>query len=344
MDHKLDASKKLLLRAAQRIRSCLYQAQIDFADVSLPDHTWNECQAIFGRIRLARGRGWHDAAAALNWHLSLHLAQCLEQLKEVYRRTNSDRPSVAIASVRDIFADLSALVDEFEDVAIVLSDTLVAVTTAPVLLEGTALGRFQVRLYCERIGMAHPFDVVALAPNPAHSSQDTTHPHVVDERLCEGDGKLPIARALREGRLFDFFQIVNRLLNTYNASSAYVSLSEWNGSACVDCGLVILPDDERTCYGCEGVLCESCALTCGRCDAGCCSECSRRCGSCGEELCRGCAQECEDCRRPFCEPCLSQCDLCPDCQEKDHAQSIPVAEAPHLQTAAAPAPDSLPEN
>ena len=41
-------------------------------------------------------------------------------------------------------------------------------------------------------------------------------------------------RALRAGRLLDFFQIVSRILETYNSGSAYVSLSHWNGSPCAD--------------------------------------------------------------------------------------------------------------
>ena len=271
--------------------------------------------------------------------LSIPVAQCAESLKESFQRLTSNRPSFVVPTVRDIFADLVALVEEFDDVSIVLSERLVAVTTAPVVLEGLALGRFQVRLDWGRIGTAHPYDVVALTPNPARSSEDTTHPHVMDERLCEGDGKVPITRALREGRLLDFFHIVNSLLNNYNPSSAYVALSDWEGSTCVDCGDMIQADDERNCDACGGIVCGSCFVACEGCEAYCCCECSRRCESCGDDLCRCCVRECKNCgRSAFCQTCLSETDLCPDCQETANEPSEPDPQRQSSQIAEAAAP------
>jgi hypothetical protein len=339
MNPTLDANKKLLLRAADRIRGCLHQAQIQSVEVELPEHHWNECETILRRIRLAQSRGWHHATAALAESLRYPLSQCLEGLSNLCRQHASARPSPPLAAVREIFNDLESLADEFDDLTIDLSEPVLSVTTAPIVLEDIRLGRFQVRLHWGRIGMAHPYEVLALEPNPASSSEGTTHPHIVDERLCEGDGKLPIARALHQGRLFDFFQIVNRVLNTYNPSSAYVALSDWEGRGCSDCGEVVDPDDERTCGMCEVTLCGNCALTCERCEAPCCYECSSRCESCGQNLCRGCAHECEDCHRLLCEPCLSESDLCPDCQETAHEQSLsdPQPQASQTATASAPA-------
>jgi hypothetical protein len=339
MPQQHNASKTLLIRAAERIRDHLLPTQIGSADIFLPEHEWNQCEAILRRIRLAHSRGWRAAAASVTEELSIRVAQCAESLKEIFERLTSNRPSFVVPAVRDIFADLVALVEEFDDVSIVLSERLVAVTTAPVVLEGLALGRFQVRLDWGRIGTAHPYDIVALTPNPPRSSEDTVHPHVIDERLCEGDGKVPIARALREGRLLDFFHIVNSLLNNYNPSSAYVALSDWEGSTCVDCGDIIQADDERNCDACEGVLCGSCVVACEGCDAHCCCECTRRCESCGDDLCRGCARDCKNCgRSAFCQTCLSESDLCPDCQETANEQSEadPQPQSPQIAEAAAP--------
>jgi hypothetical protein len=276
------ANQKLLLRAAEGIRGCLHQAQTQSVEIQLPDYHWTKCQTILRRIRLARSREWHYAATALTESLRYPLCQCLQQLNELCNRSLSGRPSKTVATVRDIFADLEAIFDEFDDLSIDLQDAVLSVTTAPIVLEGILLGRFRVRLHWGWIGRAHPYEVLALEPNPASSSESTTHPHIVDERLCEGDGKMPIARALHQGRLFDFFQIVNRVRNTYNPSSAYVALSDWEGSGCSDCGEIVDPDDERTCDTCEDTLCGNCALTCERCEAPCCYECSRRCESCGQ--------------------------------------------------------------
>jgi hypothetical protein len=262
----------------------------------------------------------------------------LERLNDLYRQHTLASPSPPIATARDIFHDLESVAEEFDDLTIDLSEPVLSVATAPIVLEDILLGRFRVRLYWGRMGMAHPYEMLALEPNPASSSESTTHPHIVDERLCEGDGKLPIAHALRDGRLLDFFQIVNGILNTYNPSSAYVALSDWEGNGCSDCGEIIDRDYERTCDTCEGTLCGNCALTCERCEVPCCYECSRRCESCGQDLCRGCAHECEDCQRLFCEPCLSEGDLCPECQEKDHEQSVPGSQPAAQEAAAAPPP------
>jgi len=338
MDQNLAAIRKLLLRAAERIRDHLHQTQIQSAEIVLPDDQWNQCEAILRRIRLAHHRGWRGAAAAVTEELSIPIAQCTESLKEIFQRLTSERSSRAITTVRDIYADLVALAGEFDDVSIGLTETLVAVTMAPVVLEGVQLGRFQVRLYWGRIGTANPYYVVALAPNPARSSEETTHPHVINDRLCERDGKVPIARALREGRLVDFFHVVNSLLHTYNPASAYVALSDWEGNACVDCGETIAADDECRCDACDVVVCDRCVLTCERCEAWCCSECSRRCGSCGVDLCRRCAAECEDCHRAFCETCLSQSVLCSDCQEKQNDESVPASPSASPEIATAPAP------
>ncbi len=61
-------------------------------------------------------------------------------------------------------------------------------------------------------------------------------PHVSDETLCEGDGRRAIHAALAAGRLYDFFTIVDRLLNTYASGRAYVDLDNWFGTPCHDCG------------------------------------------------------------------------------------------------------------
>ena len=335
-----NSNKKLLLRAAERIRASLYRAQIQAAEIQLPDdYYWIECQTICRRLRLARSRGWQSAAAALTEQLGYPLAQWLERLGDVYRQSTAEDPQPVIANLRDILRDLEALSDEFDGVSLDLSESRFSVTTPPIVLEGIALGPFELRLDWNDIGTAHPCKVVALGPNPARSSESTTHPHVVDERLCEGDGKVPLARALREGRLLDFFLIVHRLLCNYNESSAYVRLSEWEGGSCTDCGEVVNPDDERTCAACEDLLCGNCALTCERCDAQSCYECLSRCASCGEGICRGCTNECTACQRTCCESCLSQSDLCPQCKEKAHERSIADSKpaATETTTIAAPA-------
>jgi hypothetical protein len=143
MGQKLNVNKKLLLRTAERIRGCMHQAQSQTAEIQLPDHYWDECRALSQRVRLARSRGWHNAAAALAESLRYPLCQCLEQLNDLCNRWISGRPTESIAAVRDVFADLEALLDEFDDLSFDLSEAVLSVTTAPIVLEDILLGRFQ---------------------------------------------------------------------------------------------------------------------------------------------------------------------------------------------------------
>ena len=54
--------------------------------------------------------------------------------------------------------------------------------------------------------------------------------------LCEGEGRLPVLRALEQGRLLDFFLLVRNVLSTYNPDGAHLPLSRWRGAPCTDCG------------------------------------------------------------------------------------------------------------
>src|SRR5690606_3706651 len=97
----------------------------------------------------------------------------------------------------------------------------VTVVTDDIQLEGIPLGPFKIKLDWSRLGDSQPYEVIAVEANPASSSDDVTHPHVQDNRLCEGDGRQALQKALAQGRLFDFFVLVRQILTTYNPSSAY---------------------------------------------------------------------------------------------------------------------------
>jgi hypothetical protein len=84
--------------------------------------------------------------------------------------------------------------------------------------------------------------VIAKDPPPCESRENVTHPHVMDETLCEGHGRHAIRQAIAQGRLLDFFTLVANGLRTYNEESPFVALELWYGAACSDCGAVV--DDE----------------------------------------------------------------------------------------------------
>ena len=126
---------------------------------------------------------------------------------------------------------------EFGEVEIDLKAHELAVTTETIELEGVVLGEFQIRLTWTEIGHgSQPYRVVALDPHPAARRDDVTHPHVQDERLCEGEGRSAIAAALAEGRLYEFFLLVDQLLHNYGRGSGFVEMDDWEGVPCSDCG------------------------------------------------------------------------------------------------------------
>jgi hypothetical protein len=62
---------------------------------------------------------------------------------------------------------------------------------------------------------------------PSSCRAEVTHPHVLDDHLCEGEGRQAIHAALTAGRLVDFFHLVKGILETYNEDSPYEALSDW---------------------------------------------------------------------------------------------------------------------
>jgi len=347
-------NQKTLLRTAERISSHLQRSRAVPIAFDLPDVDWVQCQALMRQIDLCTNRNWHHATALLNDRLERALEHCSDRLQEISRQVSVSSRLLPPQTTREIFGDLVALSDEFEGVTIDGSNQTLSVTTEPIVLEEIDLGPFEIRLHWDRIGERRPYEVVALEPNPAGESSETTHPHVKGEQLCEGDGRVPIDRALRAGRLLDFCQIVSRILDTYNSGSAYVSLSHWNGSPCADCGDVVSDGDQYTCDRCGDLLCRECLSSCVKCDAICCHSCTNYCRSCEQSICSRCQHDCGQCHRPICISCQSETGLCQECQEdndvepfdedEDHASSVeaetpvaPAARDAESEQAAAPA-------
>ena len=148
---------------------------------------------------------------------------------------------------------------------------------------------------------------MALDPNPAATNEAVTHPHVNDETVCEGDGQARIRRALGEGRLFDFFVMVDRILHTYAPGRAFVELDQWYGRSCHDCGYSMDEDEPlhlrrvrradlpgllqllyRTVTESAAPAAET---SCARCDDICCTDCLTTCQICRKRVCSDCLHE-----------------------------------------------------
>ncbi len=290
--------------------------------IDLPFYAWNSIQDLKRQIDTARRRGWHGAAKRLREDLAYAVSDCRRQLDDLYHKlADANGTPCQHVSATDVYGDLVALKNEFEEVDIDLEEKELSVTTDSITLDGIFLGPFQIRLQWQHIGQsAQPYRVVALDPHPAAKSDEITHPHVQDERLCEGDGRAAIAAALQEGRLYDFFLLVSQVLHTYGCGSAYVELDRWDGEPCSDCGSYVDQEGRYYCHHCDEVLCDGCSHSCQGCDESFCSGCLSTCSICGCEFCSACLESCRDCHKRVCDDCREDghCRRCHDKQHKEH--------------------------
>jgi hypothetical protein len=300
-------------RAAQQIRDRLLDLSRERLTVSLPTDCWAKITQLSRQIEIASAHGWPLAAQSLRTDLARSVDYCRERLVALFGELDKEPKPVPSLSV--LYRDLLALFAEFEEVEIDLVAHEIEVATEPISLEGIFLGPFQIRLSWERLGNPSPYYVAAVDPHPASSNDGVTHPHVQDERLCEGDGRVAIQHALEEGRLGDFFLLVAQILRTYGKGSAYVELDNWDGVYCADCGGSTAEYEQYYCNRCDATLCGSCSCTCSGCDSTFCSGCLQQCPVCAESFCSSCLKTCKTCRRYVCNNCLTN-RLCEKCHEK----------------------------
>ena len=147
---------------------------------------------------------------------------------------------------RLVTAELLSLAPEFDQVSFDFREETLSVVTPPIELHDVYLGKFEIRLDLSSLRNSSPYEVIA--HDSSYATVDgTTHPHVSSNSLCEGTAQRPIQQALNDGRLFDFFMIVHQTLQTYNSGSAYISLSDWHGVECRECGDSIRDEDAYSC-------------------------------------------------------------------------------------------------
>jgi len=182
--------------------------------------------------------------------------------------------------------------------------------------EEVYLGSFWIHLnLCDPIKMLEIESVdKILAEGTGYS-----HPHVDQGQLCSGDGGLLMKEAICQGRLEDYFGIVEAILRTYNENSPYRPLTEWYEPSredqffCENCGEWRDNEEYASCDSCGHITCSSCRNTVERC-TGCrnyyCDECSASCAECGEVVCQDCSQYCNECENVFCSSCITTCKNC----------------------------------
>ena len=314
----MTGQNKLLMRTAIAIHERVMPKQHTTESIELPQAAWRQCEDAARRMGKAREHGFDLAAQRFQCDLRAKLGRLRGEVIATDHLLEPP-PSRPCTSIGDIYADLVALHDEFDDVSFDRRERTISVTTESIELDGVYLGPFAIRLEWSELTEGRPgiYQVIALDANPAAANDSVTHPHVQDEAVCEGEARQPIRKALEQGRLLDFFVIVANLLRTYNSDSPYVSLSDWRGVDCADCGSTVSDDERWTCEKCETTVCGECYSNCPGCDGIFCSECVTRCEGCDQDHCSACMKQCSRCRAELCQSCLDDKERCSDCHDQE---------------------------
>jgi len=278
------------------------------------------------KIEMALAHQWFAATEKCCdrvYRLFNEISSSVSRVRPLAERKKQDIPSLST-----IAEELQAAEDEFGGIDINLQKNTISLVTEPITLEYTYLGPFEIKLQVGQLSHLHqnaPFDVIALEPNPASQDETVTHPHVSNEKLCQGDGTLAIRQALGSGRVLDFFTLVTNILKTYYPGGAYVGLDEWDGTACHDCGFIVSRDNAYCCTRCDYDYCENCSAYCRICDDVCCLGCSEKCSACGHSVCKYCMGQCAACEESFCIDCLEHgiCETCLQEKEQENEEKEP---------------------
>jgi hypothetical protein len=268
------------------------------------------------QLGLATSRGWDAAAGKL-------IQAAEDAIRDVpyyaaEAETAIKRANPAAVQLGDIMGELEQAQSEFGHLKYTPQGPKLSIVTEPIELEDVYLGEFEIELDLSRLAETRhgsTYSIIALDPHPASSNDAVTHPHVSDSHLCEGDASAAIAAALATGRIFDFFMLVKGVLTTYNASSPYISLSDWSGVSCHECGCSTDPDELHFCNSCESDFCGECISYCRACDESTCRSCLEECGACGDMICPSCKTSCPECGRTICVGCKEE-EQCPCVQER----------------------------
>jgi hypothetical protein len=329
----------LLWRTARLIHDHLRLRRRSRADLYLPQASWAKAQQCVRQLELTRGRGWDRATGILRDRLYWQLERLHQEIERAADEVKRQQNLLALPSVAELAAELHALAGEFEELACKPRAGYIRVTTLPIVLESIELGPFQIQLDIKALSTSQCYRVIALEPNPAFANSSVTHPHVQNERLCEGEGHLAIQDALAEGRLLDFFLIVFRLLSNYGQGSAYVELKDWQGLPCRSCGSHG-DDDGCYCQDCDERLCNDCTLWCNHCDSNFCDGCTFPCSQCQEKFCRRCLDACAQCQEPTCSRCLKE-GLCRACETKKTSEADDAGAAEEMAVVPAEPLDTM---
>jgi hypothetical protein len=289
-------------------------------------------------LERCRDRGWSVATGCLLGQMERVAGDALYELRQLQHEIaavqRSEPPTLA-----DLVDELYQLDQEFDTVQIGERGHTLTVHTEPITLEEVALGPFAIELDLTTMDRSRPrYEIEALEPNPASGNDDVPHPHVQSGRLCEGEATAALTAALQQGRLCEFFLIVGQVLRTYNPSSPYVKLEDWDSAGCHECNY---RGDLSMCDVCHRDYCDECHVWDDHAEKTACLNCSGICQHDNRRHHPDSIETCDDCGETFCTEHLDEHSRCPACAEA--ALETPNLETPDESTPPDPAVgDALP--
>ena len=184
--------------------------------------SYQQLERLRRRLESCYDRHFESGIECVKGQLRRMLPEMIEQLTCLNRILAEDRPTQVTCN--DLVAELQQVRQEFVDsFEYHHKDRTLSVQTDDIELHDEYLGPFEIRLDLAAIGQPDPrrtYKVIAVDPHPAAGDDGITHPHVSDEKLCEGEASLAIRNALKGGRLGDFSAGGWRVGGTYNPGSA----------------------------------------------------------------------------------------------------------------------------
>jgi len=228
--------------------------------------------------------------------------------------TNASRPTVV--SLRQLIEEIDVISKRWDDIK--YKDGRLSILVKSIILdddeENVNLGNFRISI--DIIEPINSLRIIAVTGEESYNG--FFHPHVADEELCEGNGQYSLSLAIDQGRLEDYFDLVEKILRTYNPESPHTPLSSWyspdrEGSFyCVCCEEWKDEYDQVSCDGCDSIQCANCAdgAMCDTCEQWYCDNCIQSCNCCHAPMCNECTLICEDCSDQICSECLSTCNSC----------------------------------
>lgn len=301
----LDSLKKLNRSRLKQIQTLMEDFNDKCLEASKDKHLFDT----------AVEKSWLIGAESIRSRIERNLNDFSHHLQRFKELINTDE--TVMPNFIDIHAELVQTEQEFGELQFDLKEKTISVTTGDIVLNDISFGPFGIKLsicQLEKLYTDIPYRIIALEPNPAGGNDSVTHPHVSDERLCEGDGHVAIRNAIEQGRFCDFFTLIKSILQTYNPDSPYVSLDDWQGRSCYDCGYTISDDESYYCERCDREYCGQCSTYCRVCDTTVCLGCSSECYGCKEPICKDCMHVCKECEEAFCENCINEKGLCENCE------------------------------